>query len=378
MPRQPKKVEHPPVSKTAGGDARESTSKGHQSEPATPKPLLKDVGGPFADETRISLVKKLASLKSPNPEKSIAGGDANATEEEDNKDEVSPPAIVPEVPAGGEEEDEEEDDGYLSNDPEERLDPVKAGEIAARAGFSITLLILIKFEDEVPRTMYTVKGLIALWRKYMSAHVLTTTRCQVLLPTYLSKKRYGRMQVTFQQASDANYVWCRRIEHKMTNDKSIFLDWQHPENPAYTHERATNPDSIELLLKSVPAAITPEMVFEYLVTTELEKRHRTPFLSGAAFHCVVDPVTAASHAIDARMKKILRDPALTLISTGGSREDWICVQEECGKAHGTSFTQAEGHVKSVQHCTALLKGGAASRASKGKLKVIPVRKEFGM
>ncbi|CAI7763632.1 unnamed protein product [Closterium sp. NIES-54] len=188
-----------------------------------PKPLLKDVEGPFADDTRISLVKRLAALKLPNPEKA-AGGDANAEEGEGNKDEVTPPPADPEVPADREEDEEDEDDGYLNDDLEERLDPMKVGEIAAHAGFSITLLVPIKFEEEVPRTIDTVKGLLALWRRQMSAHFLTTTRCQVLLPKYLSQKRYGRMQVTFQQASDANYVWCRRIEHKMLNDKSIFSD----------------------------------------------------------------------------------------------------------------------------------------------------------
>ncbi|CAI5523726.1 unnamed protein product [Closterium sp. Naga37s-1] len=294
MPRQPRKGA-PPVTKVTVNDARESAAKGHHSEPATPKPLLKEVGGPFADETRISLVKKLNALKFPSPEKLSAEGVDRAEEEKENEnaDEVMPPTDASSVPAEEVDEDEEEDDGYLSDDPEERFDPVKAGEIAARAGFSITLLIPIKYEEEVERTIDTVKGLLALWRKYMSAHVLTTTKCQVLLPAWLSKKRYGRLQVTFQQASDANYAWCRRIEHKMLNGGGIYLVWQHPENPVYILERATHPDSIEVLLKSVPAAITPEMVYEYLVKTVLEKRGRTPFLSGSAFHRVVDPVTGA-------------------------------------------------------------------------------------
>ncbi|CAI5507301.1 unnamed protein product [Closterium sp. Naga37s-1] len=211
MPRQPRKAAQPPV-KTSGGDSRESALKGHQSEPATPKPTLKDVNGPFVDDTRVSLVKRLAAFMFPNPEKAV-GGDANAEEGEGSKDEVTPPVVDPEVPADGEEEEEDEDDGYLSNDPKERFDPVKAGEIAARAGFSITFLVPIKFEEEVPRIIDTVKGLLALWRRHMSAHVLP--------------------------------------------------------------------------------AITPEMDFKYLVNTVLEKGGRTPFLSGAAFHRVVDPVTGA-------------------------------------------------------------------------------------
>ncbi|CAI5951508.1 unnamed protein product [Closterium sp. NIES-64] len=281
MPRQSKKGAQQAAK--AGNVERNPAAKGHQSEPATPKPMLKEVEGPFADDVRISLVKKLTTLKFPPTASSAGRGEDSAAEEKDEATEVTPPAVDPVAPVVGEEEEEEEDDGYLSDDPE----------IAARAGFSITLMVPIKYEEEVPRTIDTVKVLPALWRRSISAHVLTTTRCQVLLPAWLSKKQYGRLQVTFLQASDANYVWCRRIEHKMLDEKKIFLDWQHPENPTYTHKRATNPDSIEVLLKSVLAAITPEMVYEYLVKTVLEKRGRTSFLSGDAFHRVVDPVTGA-------------------------------------------------------------------------------------
>ncbi|CAI6007791.1 unnamed protein product [Closterium sp. NIES-65] len=231
MPRQSKKGAQQAAK--AGNVERNPAAKGHQSEPATPKPMLKEVEGPFADDVRISLVKKLTTLKFPPTASSAGRGEDSAAEEKDEATEVTPPAVDPVAPVVGEEEEEEEDDGYLSDDPE------------------------------------------------------------VLLPAWLSKKQYGRLQVTFLQASDANYVWCRRIEHKMLDEKKIFLDWQHPENPTYTHKRATNPDSIEVLLKSVLAAITPEMVYEYLVKTVLEKRGRTSFLSGDAFHRVVDPVTGA-------------------------------------------------------------------------------------
>ncbi|CAI5520349.1 unnamed protein product [Closterium sp. Naga37s-1] len=321
--------------------------------------MLKEVGGPFADDTRISLVKKLNDLKFPSLEDRTEDGANKAEEEKKNTDEVTPPAVTSEVPAEGEDEEEDEDDGYLSDDPEERFDPVKAGEIAARTGFSITLLIPIKYEEEVERPIDTVNGLLALWRRHMSAHVLTTTKCQVLLPAWLSKKRYGRLQVTFQQASDANYAWCRRVEHKMLNGVGITLDWQHPENPLYIMERAKHPDSIEVLLKSVPAAITPEMVYEYLVQTVLEKRGRTPFLSGSAFHRVVDPVTGADTD---KIRGLVKGHP-------GDKYRWwhlLTDSEACGKAHGSSFTQAVEHVKSVQHCTALLQGGRPAGKAGGR------------
>ncbi|CAI5513170.1 unnamed protein product [Closterium sp. Naga37s-1] len=370
MPRVTKKTVKP-VTKSAVSEVMDLAAKGHQSEPATPKPQLKDVEGPFDGGVRASLAKRLSALKFPSSDAPVGDGDNNANEGQGKEEEVNSPTAAPDAPEEGGEDEEEEDDGYLSDDPEERFDPVKAGEIAARAGFSITLLVPIKYEEEVPRTIDTVKGLLALWRKFMSAHVPTTTRCQVLLPAWLSKKRYGRMQVTFQQASDANYVWCRQIQHKMLNEESIYLDWQHPENPVYIQERATNPDSIEVLLKSVPAAITSEMVYEYLVKTVLEKRGRTPFLSGAAFHRVVDPVTGADTD---KIRGLVKGHP-------GDKYRWwhlLVDSEACGKAHGSSFTQALAHVKSVQHCTAILQGDAASRKSRGKMNFFPIRKEFGL
>ncbi|CAI5964143.1 unnamed protein product [Closterium sp. NIES-64] len=58
------------------------------------------------------------------------------------------------------------------------------------------------------------------------------------------------------------------------------------------------------------------------------------------------------------MKTLLADLAMAFISTGGVREEWPCAQEDCGKAHDTSFEKAVEHVQSVRHGTGLLKAGA--------------------
>ncbi|CAI5484034.1 unnamed protein product [Closterium sp. Yama58-4] len=179
MPRVVKKGSKP-AAQAKGPDALDLAAKGHQSEPATPKPHLKEVEGPFGDGVRASLVKRLSALKFPSSDAPPDGKDTSTNEKEDREEEVKSPTAAPEAPEEGTEDEEEEDDGYLSDDPEERFDPVKAGEIAARAGFSITLLVPIKYEEEVPRTIDTVKGLLAIWRKFMSAHVLVTTKCQAV------------------------------------------------------------------------------------------------------------------------------------------------------------------------------------------------------
>ncbi|CAI5488932.1 unnamed protein product [Closterium sp. Naga37s-1] len=270
--------------------------KGHQSEPATPKPMLKDTVGPFAaDDSRMSLEKKLASLSFKTLEDNASGG-TSATEQEkgDIGGKDAPAAEARVDPVEEEDEDEIPDDGYLSDDPEERLDPVRAGEIAALAGYTLTLLIPVEFDKEVPRTMDTMAELLIVWKKALSPHAQKTTKMQTVLPAYLSKKRFGRMQVTFREAADANYVWCRRVEHICADGKTkLVLSWQHPENPLYIKERAQNPEAVEVLLKEVPAEISPDMIYKLLVTTPLEKRGRPPYQSGAAFHRVVDPVTGA-------------------------------------------------------------------------------------
>ncbi|CAI6011694.1 unnamed protein product [Closterium sp. NIES-65] len=175
------------------------------------------------------------------------------------------------------------------------------------------------------------------------------------------------------------------------------------------------------------------MVKKNLVTAVLLKRGRTAFLYGSAFHRVLDPVSesdtdkikglvfrhrgdkykwwhkvtdrvlgvelmvsrsqrqiprltfvpsplraAASMKLTPAMKTLLADPAITFVSTGGVREEWLCVQEECGKTHGTSFEKAVEHVQSVRHGTGLLKAGAATRLSMGKPALGQVKKDFKM
>ncbi|CAI5526315.1 unnamed protein product [Closterium sp. Naga37s-1] len=216
----------------------------------------------------------------------------------------APSAEARPEPVDTDDEEEEEGDGYLSDDPEEHLDPVKAGEIAALAGYTLTLVIPQKYEDEVPRTIDTVKELLVIWRKALSPHAQTTTKIQVLQGAYLSKKRFGRLQVTFRETVDANYVWCRRVDHICVDGKTkLTLSWQHPENPLYIKERAQNSDAIDVLLKGVPAEISPDMIYKLLVKTPLEKRGRPPYQSGAAFHRVVDPVTGTdTHKIKGLVK----------------------------------------------------------------------------
>ncbi|CAI5464007.1 unnamed protein product [Closterium sp. Yama58-4] len=172
-------------------------------------------------------------------------------------------------------------------------DPEAVSAIASQAGFAITLLIPYKWIEEVPRTTDTVRDLLLLWEEHLTENAKTKTKCHKLTPTWLSKERFGRVQVVFVHAAVANFMWSRKVEHVTLSNVRLILGWQHPENQEYLKERSLKPDTIEVLLRNVPAVITPEMIRKSLVTATLLKRKRSAFLEGSAFHRVVDPVTGS-------------------------------------------------------------------------------------
>ncbi|CAI5502007.1 unnamed protein product [Closterium sp. Naga37s-1] len=351
---------------------------------------------------------------------------------------MSPPA-EPEVVFPDDEEDEGADgSGYLSDDSDEGADPVMAGLVAAHICYTLTLLIPDKHLDEVPRTADSVNAHLFHWKKELSADVLSTTKFQKLLPTYLSKERFGRIHVTFLQEKDAAFVWKRAVAHDCIDGTPLKLSWQFPENADFIRARSLHPKAFEVLLKGVPAELTPERIRKFLVMVWLVKRGKSPFKEGYGFHRVQDAVTGmdtdkikgllvqhendpyrwrhfimdpamngkklllhfpslncdycnghhmtryhddyvtdpASLKVTDSLKAILLDPALVLTSTGGSREDWICVLDACGKAHGNNLELAAAHVASVRHTTNLTTAGAATRISKGAITVAALKKEF--
>ncbi|CAI7878477.1 unnamed protein product, partial [Closterium sp. NIES-53] len=187
--------------------------------------------------------------------------------------------------------DDEEDDGYLSDDPEERYDAQAKSEVAQRVRFAIVLLIPIAFKPETTHVQATLRALFNLWKKDLNMEIQATTKFQELSVVFLNKKQYWRLQVTFDRARDANFVWKHGIVHTCVDGKRINLDWQHPADPAYVKARAADPLLVEVLFKGGDAVITPEMLCDMLVTVKLEKRGRSAFKERSCFHRVVNPVT---------------------------------------------------------------------------------------
>ncbi|CAI5494594.1 unnamed protein product [Closterium sp. Naga37s-1] len=322
---------------------------------------------------------------------------------------VAPTAPAPamRVPEEGDDEDEEEDDGYLRDDPDEGIDVQTKGALASKTRITLTLLIPFALASEMPAVKPSVKALLVFLRRKLSDNVLDGVAFQELLPTHLSGTHFSRLQVTLPTADDAEVVRQHRVEHVVGTAKHHF-GWQHPVNRSFLKAKSDLPEGVEVLLKGVPAEITPLIVYESLVVAKLQKRGRSAFLQGAGFHRVVDPVsgldtdkirglvlphpgdkyrwrhlvedplTDASFLLVGVVKKILRDPALVLISTGPNSEEWLCVQECCERAHGETFAQAAAHIGSFGHGAALGAAGVATRASKAKQSLQATKKLYGI
>ncbi|CAI5528910.1 unnamed protein product [Closterium sp. Naga37s-1] len=381
-------------------------------EPVTPKTLFNGATASRGDDAINTLTARTSALRINDLQEESG---KSSSHKEEGKVSAAPPASSSAVEKGkAKVQEEDEDGGYLSDDPDECQDPVVLNDIAAQAGVAITLLVPFAWSKEIPRIIGTVYHLLRMWGKHMSENASATTRCQQLTATFLSKQHFGRVEVVFLQEADANFMRGREIEYYTVNEKKLTLGWLHPENKEYLRERAAHPEAIEVLLKGVPAVISPAMVKKNLVTAVLLKRGRTAFLDGSAFHRVLDPVSgsdtdkikglvfrhlgdkrsqrqiprltfvpsplraAASMKLTPAMKTLLADPAIAFVSTRGVREEWLCAQEECGKTHGTSFEKAVEHVQSVRHGTGLLKAGAATRLSVGKQALGQVKKDFKM
>ncbi|CAI7856836.1 unnamed protein product [Closterium sp. NIES-54] len=75
---------------------------------------------------------------------------------------------------------------------------------------------------------------------------------------------------------------------------------------------------------------------------------------------------------------ILRDPALALISTRSNREEWLCTQAGCKKAHGKCFMSAPDHIASAAHLICQEKLGTATKSSLKKTNLAVIKKDFGI
>ncbi|CAI5505766.1 unnamed protein product [Closterium sp. Naga37s-1] len=286
------------------------------SEPVTPRTLFNGVQGPFGAEAVNELSARTSALRINDlPEE---GKDKRASA---SVTQTAAPAVQGKVKDAVKEAEEE--DGYLSDDPDECQGPDAVNDIASQAGFAITLLIPAKWIEEVPRMMDTVRGLLLLWEEHLTENMKSGDG------DLLKRKR-----TAFLEGSAFH-----RVLDPVTGsdtDKIKGLVYRHP------GDKSLRP--LEIQLTSVPPPLQ----------------------------------AAASLKLTSATKAIMEDPAVVFTSTNGAREEWLCVQEGCGRAHDVSFAKAAEHAASVMQCTERLKAGSATRQSRGKMNLLAVKKEFGM
>ncbi|CAI5997063.1 unnamed protein product [Closterium sp. NIES-64] len=239
-----------------------------------------------------------------------------------------------------------------------------------------------------------------------------------LLPAYVAKTRYCRLQVSLLREADIMSIRTKEIDYTCPNGTVFRLYWQHTDNPAFVRERATNARAIEVVIRDVPATKTPEMLRELIVVYQLRNRKQSAFKDVVCFHRVLHPFTGADTDVikglvipqpgdryrwrhifqdpselgrcflwyrataslpaSPLITPILLDPAIVLISTGGNREEWICTQVGCRKAKGRSFISAADHITSANHLIHLEQLGSATRASLDKASLNNTKKDYGI
>ncbi|CAI7815164.1 unnamed protein product [Closterium sp. NIES-54] len=185
-------------------------------------------------------------------------------------------------------DEEDKDDMYLSDDSDEGIDLHAKGLLASKTRVTPTLLIPHVLAKEVRAAEALVRALLLFLKKLLD-EALDALSFQELLPTYLSRIRHSRLQVTFASIADAEVVRRHLVDHVGADGKTRYtFGWQHPINSGFVEAKADMPRGVEVLLKGVPAEIRPTIEYESLVVHKLQKhesscrhyRERLQFDSG--------------------------------------------------------------------------------------------------
>ncbi|CAI5977735.1 unnamed protein product [Closterium sp. NIES-65] len=108
-----------------------------------------------------------------------------------------------------------------------------------------------------------------------------------LLPAFVAKTRYSRLQVSFLHESDAVNIKQTTVEHKRQNGTTLHCFWLHQEDAVYLRKKALSPQLLEVFFKNVRADIPPELVKEIMVAHSLKIRKQSAFAEGHCFHRVL-------------------------------------------------------------------------------------------
>ncbi|CAI5497842.1 unnamed protein product [Closterium sp. Naga37s-1] len=266
---------------------------------------------------------------------------------------------------------------FLEDDSDEELDIDIAKEDAFRLRYTAILLIPMVLSQEIKAIIVAVRLLMQkVWCSSLTPNAGVTANIQEMTPGFVAKTRLCRLQISFLDERDAHHIKFHVFEYQKTNSPSIKCIWQHTEDLSYLKEKAAHPLAIEVLFKRVPANVVPDVLKDLLVRFKLKMRKQSAFMEGFAFHRVAHPLTRAD--TDVIKGLVVQHPAIALVSTGSSREEWICTQVCCGKTKGKTFMAAAEHIVSASHLLNLEKLGTATKASLDKLNLAHLKKDYGL
>ncbi|CAI6012065.1 unnamed protein product [Closterium sp. NIES-65] len=267
------------------------------------------------------------------------------------------------------------DSGFLEDDYDEELEVEVKTEAFNRVCYTAILLIPVALALEVASVITTAQTLMRrVSSSTLSVGAVDSAKFQELLPAYVAKTRYSRLQVSLLREEDIMSIRSKEVDYTRPNGMVFRLYWQHTDGPAFVRERAKNKQAIEVVIRDVPATKTPEMLRELMVIYQLRNRRQSAFKDGVCFHSVLHPVTGA----DTDVVKGL------VIPHPGDRYRWRHVFEdpsEIGRrflAKGKSFMTAADHVTSANHLIHLEKLGYATRVSLKRASLNVTKEEYGL
>ncbi|CAI6006674.1 unnamed protein product [Closterium sp. NIES-65] len=252
------------------------------------------------------------------------------------------------------------DDSFIKDDSDEELEIDASTGISPHLRSTVILLFLVIPSHEVASVILTVRMLMKrVWANLLSDDVLATVKFQELLPAFVAKTRYSRLQVSFLRESDAVNIKQTSVDHKRPNGITIHCFWLHQEDPVYLRMKATNPQMLEVYFKGVPADIPSELVLEVMVKHPLKIRKQSAFSGGHCFHRVlhlmtgadtdkikglvafirrvlgpvVDTVSLGSHLLIMGDFNLVEDPLLDRTSRTGSTKENEELYRRCGAFH---------------------------------------------
>ncbi|CAI5469629.1 unnamed protein product [Closterium sp. Yama58-4] len=145
----------------------------------------------------------------------VAGGSGLSVEEK-SQDNQAPIAVT---------------DEFLEDDEDEELEIDIAKEDAFRLRFTAILLIPMVLSQEIKAIIAAVRLLMTkVWSSSLTENAGVTANIQEMVPGYVAKTRFCRLQISFLDERDAHHIKFHVFEYQKANAPAIKCIWQHTEN----------------------------------------------------------------------------------------------------------------------------------------------------